>query len=144
MNDTREEIVAAADRIFGEIGYDAASTREIAESSGVNKALIHYHFKNKEGLLTSVLDRYYERLQREVETALLTEGGFRERMHRLVDVYADFLGRNLSFCRIVQREASGGRHAGKIRERMVPLFRLGKKMMADQYPAAASGVNRDS
>jgi AcrR family transcriptional regulator len=54
MSDTKEKILQAADELFGRLGYDAATTREIAERCQVNKALIHYHFKNKEGLLASV------------------------------------------------------------------------------------------
>jgi len=37
------------------------------------------------------------------------EGGVREKMSRLIDVYVDFLSKNLNFSRIVQRESAGGR-----------------------------------
>ena len=136
---TREVILAAADEVFGAIGYDAASTREIAESCGVNKALIHYHFKNKEGLLASVLDRYYGRLGAQIADALGGAGPLRRKLLRLVDAYADFLGQNLRFCRIVQREASGGMHADKIRDRMVPIFELGRAAIVAEYPTSATG-----
>ncbi len=137
--DTKETILAAADQVFGEVGYDAATTREIAESCGVNKALIHYHFKNKEGLLAAVLDRYYDRLGAEVAGALGGAATLRDKLVRLVDAYADFLGQNLRFCRIVQREASGGMHADKIRDRMVPIFELGRAALVAEYPASATG-----
>ncbi len=135
----REEILAAADMIFGERGFDAASTREIAEHCGVNKALIHYHFKSKEGLLSEVLHRYYERLGEEVRGALTSEGSPRERLALLVDVYSDFLGQNQRFCRIVQREATGGQNVGLIRERMAPLFELGSRLLAESFPATEGG-----
>ena len=137
--DTREAILAAADQVFGDVGYDAASTREIAELCGVNKALIHYHFKNKEGLLAGVLDRYYEQLGAEVVGALGGKGNLRRKLLRLVDAYSDFLGRNQRFCRIVQRQASGGIHADKIRDLMVPLFELGRAAVVAEYPAAREG-----
>ena len=135
----REAILSAADQIFGDVGFDAASTREIAELSGVNKALIHYHFKNKEALLGSVLDQYYEKLGAAIRGALETDAPFDERIRILVRVYAAFLSRNQRFCRIIQREASGGRYAGHIRERMTPLFALGKELIAKQYPATRKG-----
>ncbi len=134
---TRENILLAADQMFGEIGYDATSTREIAEACGVNKALIHYHFKNKEGLLATVLDEYYTKLTDRIGTALATEGGFRHKVIALVSTYSDFLAENQSFCRIVQREASGGTHASLIKDRMTPLFALGKAMVEQEYPHAA-------
>ncbi len=135
----REAIVRAADSVFGEVGFDAASTREIAERSGVNKALIHYHFGTKEGLLEIVLDGYYDQLGSEVQEALEGAGTMRQRLERLVDTYSDFLRRNQGFCRIVQREASGGKNVGLIRDRMLPLFTLGRKLVAENYPATNHG-----
>ena len=139
MASTRERILEAADDLFGRMGFDAATTREIAEQSEVNKALIHYHFKNKEGLLASVLDRYYERLAETLLDALRTGDGLRERMQRLVDAYVDFLSQNRNFNRIVQREASGGKHVEKISAHMVPLFELGITLIQRAYPATSSG-----
>ncbi len=135
----KEAIVIAADEIFGEVGFDASTTREIAERSGVNKALIHYHFGSKENLLESVLDRYFSRLRVEVEEALSAGGTLLDRFEHLVDVYADFLGRNQGFCRIVQREASGGANVHLIRKQMMPLFALGKTLIVSAYPATAEG-----
>jgi AcrR family transcriptional regulator len=47
---TRARIISAALCVFGEHGYDRASTREIAERAGVNKPAIQYYFGGKEGL----------------------------------------------------------------------------------------------
>jgi AcrR family transcriptional regulator len=37
-------------KVFGEQGYDQASTRQIAASAGVNPPALQYYFDNKEGL----------------------------------------------------------------------------------------------
>jgi AcrR family transcriptional regulator len=47
---TREAIVEAALRGFGEKGFEATSVREIAAAAGTNIASISYHFGGKEGL----------------------------------------------------------------------------------------------
>jgi TetR/AcrR family transcriptional regulator, regulator of cefoperazone and chloramphenicol sensitivity len=47
---TREAIVAAALRGFGEKGFQATGVREIAAAAGSNIASISYHFGGKEGL----------------------------------------------------------------------------------------------
>ena len=135
----RQAILRAADEAFGELGFDGASTREIGERSDANKALIHYHFGNKEGLLEAVLDGYFERLSVEVRTAVEGEGTLGDRLERLVDVYGDFLSANRRFCRIVQREASGGKNAHRIKERLGPLFVLGKDLLLQHYPATRGG-----
>lgn len=135
----REKILDAADDLFGEIGFDAATTREIAARCGVNKALIHYHFSTKDELFRVVLDRYYERLRETILPALEGGGTLRERFERLVDAYVDFLAANRSFSRMVQREASGGRHLERISQQMVPLFEVATELVARHYPAARSG-----
>ncbi len=40
MAEARQRILAAADELFGEQGFDATTTRQIAERSGANKALM--------------------------------------------------------------------------------------------------------
>lgn len=48
--DTNERIISAAIELFGQRGFEAASTREIAQRGGVQAPLINYHFKSKERL----------------------------------------------------------------------------------------------
>ncbi len=136
----RERILDAADALFGELGFDAASTREIAERSGVNKALIHYHFENKDGLLVQVLDRYYDALATTLLEALAAGADLRDKLLRLVDGYVDFLAANRGFLRIVQREASGGRHMDLVHARTEPLFATGIELLQQAFPATRGGA----
>ncbi len=53
---TRENLVKTAMKIFARDGFDAASTRTIADEAGVNQALISYHFRNKRGLYLAVFE----------------------------------------------------------------------------------------
>lgn len=133
---TRESILQAADELFGEFGFEGATTRQIAQRSGANKALIHYHFQNKGALFIAVLDRYYERLTGLLIEAVEGQGTLRERFVHLVDVYVDFLQHNSSFSRIVQREAAGGQHVDRIVSHMTPLLRAGVGVLRDAFPDA--------
>ena len=135
----REAILEAADKLFGEAGFVAATTREIAELSGVNKALIHYHFKSKEALFENVLDRYYERLGHTLLHVLERENGAQDKIGLLIDAYVDFLKENKNFSRIVQREASGGTHLERILHHMEPMFRTGTEFLSQAYPKTCSG-----
>ena len=124
-DETRERILHAADALFGTLGFDATTTRDIAERSGVNKALIHYHYGSKDELLTSLLDGYYARLGEALTPALTTPGTPREQVGAVLDAYVDFLAANLTFCRIVQREISSGHHVERLVERTLPTLQLG-------------------
>ncbi|MCX4765939.1 MULTISPECIES: TetR/AcrR family transcriptional regulator [Streptomyces] len=52
---TREQIVLAAAKTFGEKGYRAASLRQIAADVGLSPAALLRHFERKEDLLAAVL-----------------------------------------------------------------------------------------
>jgi AcrR family transcriptional regulator len=50
----RERILATAERLFAERGFDRTSTARIAAAAGVPHGLIFYHFKTKMELLLAV------------------------------------------------------------------------------------------
>jgi AcrR family transcriptional regulator len=53
---TRERILLAAQRIFAEQGFDAATLRDITEAAGTNVASVNYHFRSKDELIRQTLD----------------------------------------------------------------------------------------
>ncbi len=54
---TRLAILNAAERCFGEGGFDGVSLRTITEVAGVDLALANYHFGSKDNLLREVIAR---------------------------------------------------------------------------------------
>jgi AcrR family transcriptional regulator len=52
---TREAILGAARRRFGEQGYDGATIRGIAADAGVNPALVHHFYGSKERLFAAAM-----------------------------------------------------------------------------------------
>jgi AcrR family transcriptional regulator len=53
----RERILAAAEELFAELGFDATPTSRIAERAGVPKGLVHYYFTRKPDLLSALVER---------------------------------------------------------------------------------------
>jgi AcrR family transcriptional regulator len=54
---TREKLLEAAGPIFANRGYQATTIREICVGAGANVAAVNYHFGNKLGLYTEVLQQ---------------------------------------------------------------------------------------
>ncbi len=53
----RERILAAAEELFAESGFDATPTSKIATLARVPKGLVHYYFSKKQDLLTALVAR---------------------------------------------------------------------------------------
>src|SRR5690606_15001040 len=51
---TEKVILEAAKRVFHERGLAGARMQQIADEAGINKALLHYYFRNKEQLFKAV------------------------------------------------------------------------------------------
>lgn len=54
---TKNKILLIAEKLFAKKGYDGTSVQDIAEAAAVNKALIYYHFKNKQDIIDSLFRR---------------------------------------------------------------------------------------
>ena len=54
---TRRSILRAAVREFSSHGLSGARTDAIAKSAKVNKALLYYYFKNKQGLYAAAVEQ---------------------------------------------------------------------------------------
>jgi AcrR family transcriptional regulator len=98
--ETRVRIIAAAIRLFGDKGYEAASTRDIAAAAGVNAPALQYYFDNKEGVFRAciefIADRAWSDLSEVVIEAerLIAEGADDE---ALIEAYCDIQTRAAEF-----------------------------------------------
>ncbi len=53
--ETSDKILQAARKIFLVKGMSGARMQDIADAAGINKALVHYYFRNKETLFKTIL-----------------------------------------------------------------------------------------
>ncbi len=63
----RNEILDAADELFGQKGFDGTSTNDILEKVGIARGTLYYHFKSKEDIMDALIDRYNIRLLDEAQ-----------------------------------------------------------------------------
>ncbi len=82
---TAQRILAAAQRLLADGGFEALRLSAIAAEAGESKASIGYHFGNKDGLVTALVDSLAHDANRGLieETAAFPPG--EERVHALID-----------------------------------------------------------
>lgn len=54
----RNEILDAADELFGQKGFDGTSTNDILGKVGIARGTLYYHFKSKEDIMNALIERY--------------------------------------------------------------------------------------
>ncbi|MEV4068452.1 TetR/AcrR family transcriptional regulator [Nonomuraea fuscirosea] len=123
--DTRTRIQEIALRLFTEQGYEATSLREIAEELGVTKAALYYHFKTKDDIVTSLVDKRLEELEELLEW-VRSRPRTPEMRRELVTRYAESVRseRHLGISRFMERNQTALRDHPtliRIRERMIEL-----------------------
>lgn len=71
---TRQALVHAGLKLFGEKGFDGTSTRELAAAANANIGSIAYHFGSKEGLRSACADFIVETMKGMASQALASAG----------------------------------------------------------------------
>lgn len=87
---TEKLIKDKARELFFQRGLLHATTQEIADEAGVNRALIHYYFKSREQMLETLLDETLEEKRNNVRNILSSDLPFREKIARYIDVVVDY------------------------------------------------------
>jgi len=129
--DTRETILETAAHLFSTLGYTKTSLSQVAREAHVSKALILWHFENKERLFSAALQRTLEPYFINVVTDLdqLDEV---EQIRKLIDLYYEFVDDHLFSIKLVLslllREE---KHPDDVVVRIGQLFRVYTNLLAE-------------
>lgn len=115
---SRETILAAAEALYAERGYDGVSLSEIGAAAGLSRATPSYFFGSKEQLYTAVLERVSAARQEATAEAVqpvvawCEDGGdlrdLRKALRRGMEAYMAFLLERPSFARFITWEELAG------------------------------------
>src|SRR3712207_4990496 len=82
-NEGRDRVLRHARELFAERGYDGVSMQQIAAATGMTKAALYYHFRDKEELFGHVMMRELERIELVLGAVLAEEASLREHLERV-------------------------------------------------------------
>ncbi|GHO83986.1 TetR/AcrR family transcriptional regulator [Dictyobacter formicarum] len=109
---SKQAILDAAETVFAEKGYDAASLQEICDLAGITRGLPNYFFGSKEGLYRAVLERTFTRSQDLItfihEQAHAPDVNAQEILRVVIERLFDDLTTHPTFVRLTEWEALHG------------------------------------
>lgn len=137
---TKEKILLAAEDEFAEQGFAGARTQEIAAKAGVNKALIHYYYKDKSSLYQAVMDEMmYDliRISQDVAKRNLTG---KPLVEALVSDFFDFAAKHPHFAKLTTAGSTMGDAKyleTSIKNLFRPLFQRGVEFLEEHMAKGA-------
>lgn len=88
---TEEKIFNAARIVFQKKGFAGARMQEIADEAGINKAMLHYCFKNKQLLFKAVFMKAFSQLAPQINTIFHSEASVFEKITQFTASYISFV-----------------------------------------------------
>jgi AcrR family transcriptional regulator len=100
----QDEILQAACRIFGRLGYSATNVEEIANEAGMAKGTVYLYFKSKEEIFAAVLARDVKSLTDRTIEGMSAARTFADRLTVFLDLRVAYLQHNQDFLRVYLAE----------------------------------------
>ena len=108
--DTRERILSAAKRLFGELGYEETSAEQIAADAGVAKGTVFAHFGDKANLLAAIgaeeMTDLLETTRRTTEAGTGAGADLLDAVMALYDPWLEFFVSNPEFSRLFLNQSA--------------------------------------
>ena len=96
---TQEKILQESMRLFLERGYHGTSIDDITRAAGITKGALYWHFKNKEELLTRIVEEYEKRfLNNLILTVEAVKGGVLDKFEKYIHFNSAFAYYNRELC----------------------------------------------
>jgi TetR/AcrR family transcriptional regulator len=129
---SRKAILAAAETLFAERGFDAVSLQEIGDAAALSRGTPNYFFGSKHDLYVAVLERAFA--DREEATTRAFEpvrawcesaraGSLRRPLTRAIESYMSFLLARPAFVRLIVREELRGGEGLRLAQREATAMR---------------------
>ena len=136
---TSDRILDAAEDLFAEKGYSAASLGEVADRVGIRSPSLYNHFRNKEALYEAVLSRLIEEFStplRELDRGPVTH----DRVFQWLEAIVRQHHANPNLARLLQHAAlSGGPRTNELIDQLFrPMFEPGARIEGDEIPLLES------
>ncbi len=91
---TEEKILEAAKEVFLKKGFDGARMQEIADTAGINKAMLHYYFRTKDRLFEHIFVTAISNIFPKVGGIFISDAPFEDKIRAFIRDYLSFILQN--------------------------------------------------
>lgn len=129
--ETKRRLLDAAEAEFASKGYAGARLREVAQNAGVQQALIHHYFEDKDGLYRAVLERALEQTTADSWAILGQVADIEDLLTSYVDLLVRFHVAHANLLAMLRMEALSGSQVvvEVVQQRTRPLFEAAEKLI---------------
>lgn len=100
FDDKKQQIFAAAQCVFSEKGYAAATMNEIAQAVGLAKATLYHYFSSKDQLFAALMEDHFAQFITGAQQQLASVQSLEEIVHTWVVWEIQFLARHQGLIRL--------------------------------------------
>lgn len=105
VRNTRQDVVAAAGRLFAEKGYHGTSMRDLGRELGLLGSSLYAHVDSKQDLLVEVVEEGARLFEKSAEAALSIEGSAAGKLQGLIAGHIEVMVANPDIVRTYLNEA---------------------------------------
>jgi AcrR family transcriptional regulator len=130
-------ILQAAGRVLADKGHAQTTISQVAAEAGVSRGLLHYYFKNKDELLTRVIEDNMSFSLGLIETIFATSDTAASLARNMVAALRDVARHRSHFFALFQEFLALARAKPAIAEQLVDFYRLFRKKLSEELARAA-------
>ena len=128
---TRARLLDAAEKVFVERGFHAASVDEVAEEAGYSKGAVYSNFENKDELFLAVLERRVDSRALAIETGVSVEQSITDQAEQAGTAFFEVFLQQTQWSLLLMEFGTYAVRHPELRERFAARSRRMRAAMAD-------------
>jgi AcrR family transcriptional regulator len=116
------EILAAARKVFGVRGFDAATVEEIAEAAGLAKGTVYLYFPSKRDIYLAALKHGAMELRERTRENMDAAKGIQAKLRSFIDTRVQYAEKNRDFIKIYHSAFGSLTHPAAIDSEFTKLY----------------------
>ncbi len=100
----KEEIIAAAEKVFIKYGLEKITLDDIAFECGIKKTALYYYFKNKDEILSAMIKMKAMAISDHIRSKVMECDNVRDRLRTFMRSKISIMQENMRFMKLFERE----------------------------------------